>query len=949
MIYKQYKLKSRLGYFLIVAFTLFVTIPNSSVSAAVATDFKAGNIMNDSIFFNSSTMNPAQIQAFLNAKLPTCDANGTKMYNSTQTRAQYGASTGNPAPYTCMKDYVQATQSKPAEPGLCSAYTGGTKSSSQIIHDVAQACGVNPQVLLVLLQKEQSLVTDDWPWKIQYRSATGFGCPDTAPCDADYYGFFNQVYHGARIYKKYSRDAAQYNYLAGRNNSILFNPNSSCGSSTLFLDNQTTAGLYNYTPYQPNASALANLYGSGDSCSAYGNRNFWRMFSDWFGSTSGGVSLIKSSSNATIYVLYGGQKQPLASLDALRAWGLGALPVTTMDDASIALFPTRGVLTRVAKNPYNSSLYFMADSGGTYDALPNMITNWGYDPNSASLVGDELIAFTSRLGGLSAFITAPNAGAIYAVDGGTLRPFANPESLQTWAGTSTIRLVSTDMLNSLSAGQGLGTNQAQQVGGGQYVINNGKILPLDADTSVIYPRTNVTSISSGLANVLQSGEPASRFVRGPGGTIYLVDNGRKHGIGSLELLFAYTPNGILSVTHFTENELSQIPDGAAIGTRFAYNISDTSKQYYINNGLHTTSDDFSVPSYGFAISPTGLSLAGQQKGPISCSQGLIQAEGSAGIFILDNGVRRPIGSLGILTSIKNSAGNVCVFKPGDVAAIPVGSPIGAFVSNDGINYLLDQNNVYSVSSQTATTLGLSGFQTVSSTFLTNYENRGNLANSFKAGIYYVLGDRGGYHLTTDAAIAKLWGLSGTLQTPSANVLKFIPSKGDLSQFARSSDPNSETIYLIDNAKFLPIGSLDHLFNAGLSNQVVSSYSPGLIGENLGVEWHGYLARDNGTNTVYVLQGGNKHPVPSKLISNWVGTSTPADPTALSPDFLSLLRTGPSVTKSIETNAPGIFGIDNGKKAGIPNIKTYDADYAPALFVTGRLLNSIPNGPAITSR
>jgi len=50
------------------------------------------------------------------------------------------------------------------------------------------------------------------------------------------------------------------------------------------LQNQATAGLYNYTPYQPNQAALNNLYGSGDACSAYGNRNFWRIYIDWFGS-----------------------------------------------------------------------------------------------------------------------------------------------------------------------------------------------------------------------------------------------------------------------------------------------------------------------------------------------------------------------------------------------------------------------------------------------------------------------------------------------------------------------------------------------------------------------------------------------------------------------------------------------------------------------------------------
>ena len=53
----------------------------------------------------------------------------------------------------------------------------------------------------------------------------------------------------------------------------------------MYIQNQATANLYIYTPYQPNAAALNNLFGSGDGCSAYGNRNFWRLFSDWFGST----------------------------------------------------------------------------------------------------------------------------------------------------------------------------------------------------------------------------------------------------------------------------------------------------------------------------------------------------------------------------------------------------------------------------------------------------------------------------------------------------------------------------------------------------------------------------------------------------------------------------------------------------------------------------------------
>src|SRR5690606_9056758 len=87
------------------------------------------------------------------------------------------------------------------------------------------ACGINPQVLLVLLDKEQSLVIDIWPLKSQYRNATGFACPDTAPCDPNYEGFFYQVYHAARQFKVYQARPNEYNYIAGRTNRIYWQTN----------------------------------------------------------------------------------------------------------------------------------------------------------------------------------------------------------------------------------------------------------------------------------------------------------------------------------------------------------------------------------------------------------------------------------------------------------------------------------------------------------------------------------------------------------------------------------------------------------------------------------------------------------------------------------------------------------------------------------------------------
>lgn len=281
------KIKIFIYSILIIGITSTIQLVLPAGANALSGDqFRSGRIADDSIFFNGRSMTTTDIQNFLNAKVPACDTNGTKSYGGT-TRAAYAASKGVSTPFICLKNYTENTPSKPYEAGLCSAISSSANNSAaQIIDKVARACGVSQKTLLVLLQKEQSLITDDWPWPIQYRSATGYGCPDTAPCDTEYYGFFNQVYQGARAFKRYAKNPEYYGYRANRTNYVRYNPNAACGGKNIFLENQATAGLYVYTPYQPNTAALSNLYGSGDSCSAYGNRNFWRIFNDWFGRTT---------------------------------------------------------------------------------------------------------------------------------------------------------------------------------------------------------------------------------------------------------------------------------------------------------------------------------------------------------------------------------------------------------------------------------------------------------------------------------------------------------------------------------------------------------------------------------------------------------------------------------------------------------------------------------------
>ncbi len=247
-------------------------LPTTAASAADGSQFNPGYIISDEVFYNETAMTPETIQAFLVAKSGSCSAG-----------------------YTCMKDYVQNT---PVIAGdqYCNGLDGGTDSAARIIWEIGMSCGINPQVILVLLQKEQSLITmnnlDAGPLQRGHRVLL----PRHRPCDPAYQGFVYQVYYAARAFNRYAANPTSFGYRAGQTHNILYNPDVGCGYKSVYVQNQATANLYIYTPYTPNASALANLYGEGDGCASYGNRNFWRLFTDWFGSTISTTTLSQATS-----------------------------------------------------------------------------------------------------------------------------------------------------------------------------------------------------------------------------------------------------------------------------------------------------------------------------------------------------------------------------------------------------------------------------------------------------------------------------------------------------------------------------------------------------------------------------------------------------------------------------------------------------------------------------
>jgi hypothetical protein len=233
-------------------------------SSADLTQFTPGNIISDEVFFFGRALSESQIHSFIESKGAMC-VTGTD---------------GTP----CLKVYRQDTASRPAD-AQCAGYAGAPQErAATIIAKVAVSCNISPKVLLVMLEKERGLIRASGASLTSgdYRIAMGYGCPDTAPCDAEYFGFQNQVYKAAWQMQRYADNPGNYYYRAGRTVDIGWHPNGACGSAPVTIQNQATAGLYIYTPYQPNAGALT---GRPDGCSSYGNRNFWMYFTDWFVST----------------------------------------------------------------------------------------------------------------------------------------------------------------------------------------------------------------------------------------------------------------------------------------------------------------------------------------------------------------------------------------------------------------------------------------------------------------------------------------------------------------------------------------------------------------------------------------------------------------------------------------------------------------------------------------
>ena len=562
--------------------TIALIVANRPTPVSAISSWNPGRIIDDTVFTNKSSMTASQIQSFLNSKVPNCDTNGTQPASEfgrpDLTHAQYAALQGwHGPPYVCLKDYVQ-----------------DGRSAAQIIYDAAQEFSISPQVLVVLLQKEQALVTDTWPLDGQYRSATGYGCPDTAPCDSEYYGFTNQVSWSARMFRAIMNASPTWYtpYIVG-NNYIQYNPNASCGGSTVFIQNRATQALYNYTPYQPNQAALDAGWGTALPCGAYGNRNFYLYFTDWFGPTT--RNLITTIGDG-VYLVEDGAKRAFPNEITFLSYSYRWSDVLSISNAELNQIPDGVVI------PYNvhfrDGLLVRSPSGGMYIVangtkrpFPNEGTffSYGYTYSDASLISTtELnlipdgVALSYNVNLRNGHLVSSPSGGMYVVDNGTKRAFPNEITFLSYGYTySDALVISGAEISLIPDGMAMPYKVLFRNGRlitspskGVYRVENGakRAFPNEITfLSYLYKWSEVLSISSTELNLIPNGTNMpynvhfrnGHLVSSPSGGMYIVDNGTKRPFPNEAIFFSYgykySDALIISVA-----ELDFLPDGVAM-------------------------------------------------------------------------------------------------------------------------------------------------------------------------------------------------------------------------------------------------------------------------------------------------------------------------------------------------------------------------------------------------
>ncbi len=925
--------------------------------------FNANNVIDDYTFDNTGSMSADQINSFLNGFPNSCISPNSGF------------------------DAIEPTGYSPS-----GGFTyGGYVSAGQVIKSSAQVYGINPQVLLVTLQKEQSLVAGGAGYcnngeEHKYAAAVGYGCPDggtvynysglslyrrngvvhsstgnTCVNSSSKAGFSQQVIRAAWLLKfgeQRSEGNVGWAVIGGSWNNSDDPPTCYAGpmtqgyrqrcqggsnvyydgylvidGSSTHMDNGATAALYWYTPH------------------FHGNQNFVSIFESWFGSTNGqGYSWVISddSSDPRQWVVYGNIKQYIPDSQTIHAWGLDNTTITTMSATQLASIPTGPSLARLFRVNGGPDFFFV-DSGKKYKLNTlAMLDEWNIRGMTISSVTEGLGRLPVDGGWMGAAVQRTGGGSIYMLDGGgsqtLLRPYASNTVLDSIEGEGTVPMtISDDLYSSLNPTIGSAiTSSAMSYNGINFEAMSGWRYNVPSNMSGLFSGSP-QSVSAGTYNRFNVGDKISPIIQQFGDpSVYLVDNGVKHHILYPDQLNAWAPAGlpIFNVTASFSSSLSTAGDVSGY-------VADVGGQLYVvDHGTRTVVPSTLSGAYGnmgvpFTVGRNFIDLFPQQPSPATS---LMQGVGDPAVYLLDNnGQKHYIDTLDKLALWGGYQTGITYLSRYVINSTVTGSGLQVFVSDGTTNYVMEGGKKWTVSSSVKADWGLSTPQVFSDGTLSSFTTGGALTNSVQdgKGIYAVIRS-GVCHGTVDASIASSWGVTNASVHDIALIRSLISNNGMLTRYVRSNVGGDNRIFLIDNGQWYNLPPA-YAANLNAYNQPAMWLNPDQAPNTI-TDWTSVMVKDAQSN-YFVIDGGIKRWAPNNtIITQWNHNGSIDIPTVTS-GFMAGMPTGPQIERSIKGSSPSVYFVENNTKRHIlypDNLK----NYVPFATVSEQLLNALPDGTPI---
>lgn len=288
--------------------------------------------------------------------------------------------------------------------------------ASEIIHNASKLYQVNPRYILVVLQKEQSLVESQNPKQRQYDWATGYAVCDSCSMDdpaiQKYKGFAKQIDHaaGAARWWKDNQDRGSFKKVGVP---------ITIDETTVTPENYATGFLYTYTPH------------------IHGNKNFWKIWNRWFTRVFPNGSVVQVKGEPAVYLLEKGYRRAFTSSAALTSRfdpsqiiQIEKSDLLTYDEGAPIKFPNYSLL----RSP-NSMVFLLRDDTLHYIASAETLRQLGYNPDEIIDVTQEdvdayyqgKIITTATVYPLGAVLQERKSKQLYYVEQGKRQPILHKD------------------------------------------------------------------------------------------------------------------------------------------------------------------------------------------------------------------------------------------------------------------------------------------------------------------------------------------------------------------------------------------------------------------------------------------------------------------------------------------------------------------------------------------